>query len=255
MEFRKLITLIMACGLLLSSAGCSEDDIADILNLPDPQDDPVAQVMVAEGANMAGDVLNQIDDWAQGNLGEPLKSDPEWDPGCNCWRWTEKDGDTSDPHDWWNRNWNFAVTFFQGETPQMEFAGADSITAEIGYSYADGLYVDETDNSNRSLFFNLFLEVTDFLTGTINVSGGGSGTVQVYIVDGEDFTEFYESIDIAVQLSLPIGGCPTGTMTFTMGTTEFLINFNGSTIASWTFTPDGNPDLAFNGTFNLGCGG
>lgn len=255
MEFRKLITLIMACGLLLSSAGCSEDDIADVLNLPTPQDDPAAQAMVAEGANMAEGVLNQIEGWTQGDLGGPPKTDPEWNPECECWQWIIEDGDLSDPHDWWTRNWSFAVSYFQGETAQQTIEGADRVTADIGYDYADGLFVSETDNSNRYLFFNLFLEATDFLTGVINVNGGGSGTLMINIVDGEDVTEVYEAIEIDVQFTLPLGGCPTGTMTFTMGTSVFLITFNDTTIASWTFTPDGNPDLAFNGTFNLNCGG
>ena len=155
----------------------------------------------------------------------------------------------------WTRIWHFAVKYYQGETAQQALAGADRVTADIGYDYSDYRYVDESNNSSRYLYFNVFLEATDFLTGVINVNGGGSGTLMINIVDGEDVTEVYEEITIDVQLTIPLGGCPTGTMTYTMGTTVFLITFNGTTTASWTFTPDGNADLAFNGTFNLNCGG
>lgn len=255
MEIRKLTLLIIACGLLLVAAGCDKDDIADILNLPNPQDDPAAQAMVAEGAELAKGVLDQVEGWTQDDLGGPPKTEPEWNPDCECWQWIDEDGDVSDPPNWWTRNWHFAVKYYQGETAQQALAGADRVTADIGYDYADYQYVDESNYSNSYVHFNVFLEAADFLTGVINLSGGGSGTLMVTVVDGEDITEVYEEITIAVLVTLPLGGCPTGTITFTMGTTVFLITLNGTATASWTFTPDGNADLAFGGTFGLGCGG
>jgi len=255
MGFRKLTTLIIACGLLLVAAGCDKDDIADILNLPNPQDDPAAQAMVAEGAELAKGVLDEIEGWTQDDLGGPPKTEPVWNPDCSCWEWVIEDGDVSDPLDWWTRNWAFAVGYFLGETPQMHLEGADRVHADINFAYSDGRYEDETDNSNRSVYFNVSLDATDFLTGVMNVNGGGGGSLMIFIVDGEDVTEVYEEVTIDVQFTLPLGGCPTGTITFTMGTTVFLITLNGTATASWTFTPDGNADLAFGGTFGLGCGG
>ena len=245
------LILLISCLLILIPA-CSEDDIPTVPVIPTIED-PLLASLSQEGAVISQGFIDMIPAWAQGDLGGKETTPPTWDPSCNCWRWSSNEGDVSDPLHTWGRNWSFALTIYQGETPQMEFEGADRIQVDIGYGYNASDYRDESNNSNTNFFINMELEITDFTAGMVYVEAVGLGEFSGYFMADGEYSQIYKEIILSLILTIPFGDCPSGGLDLDMDTTSFSLGFDGTTTAWWYYSVGpGDPEK---GSINFVCGG
>jgi hypothetical protein len=255
MTTRHLLIFLTLVALLFLNLACSEDDDptgTGGITITDPRLEPLQ----AEGTALAVNILEVLPALAQGQLGNKEETEPWFDTSCTCWHWAEYDGDSSDPLQEWGRSTDFTATFFNGETPQMEFEGADRITLDLVYNYWESHFDGETKSegnkySSKSVIFYLSLEATGFSLGTVTVTGSGTGQVSGGTTVGEDWEGFFEEIDVAVNLTLPFIGCPAGFLDLDMEEASFSMGFNGTSIATWSYLA--GPGDPLTGTFSIPC--
>ena len=114
----RFLCLLISLGLCFSLACSSDDDNPTNVNIPDPED-PVLASVRGESIILAQGLVDLFPALATGGLGGKDASEPVFDPSCTCWRWYDSDGGGSELPPYWSRYWDFTVTFYQGETPQM----------------------------------------------------------------------------------------------------------------------------------------
>jgi len=252
MTTRRSFIYYLLTTLLVFNLGCFGSD--DDPNVPDIPviENPVIKDLAVEGAVLAQTVIEVIPEVAQGGLTTKTEGDPWFDELCGCWRWFEEDGDYDDPIQNWARGMDFAVTFYSGDTPQPGFEGADKIGLDLNYNYWLTKFGDK-NYSSKSVMFNIQLEATDWAMGSVTITGSGTGEVSGGTSTGkDDWTGYFEDFGVAVNLTLPFGGCPAGSIALDLEEASFDMGFNGSPTASWTFSAEvGTPDT---GSIGMTCG-
>lgn len=250
---RYLLLALLACLLVLIPA-CSDDDEGNPTNVP-PQtySDPQLQAMTHEGTLVVQGLIDMFPTWMAGQMGKKDATTPEWDSGCQCWRWSDSESESIDELYNWSRTWNFALTYYQGETPQMEFEGADSIGMVLGYHFGESDYRNENNSYNTNFYFTVALTGVPNGPDSIMVGGSGEGEFSGYFTVGEDHTQIYEDIGVMLNLTMPIlGGCPAGSLEFDTESTSFTVSFVGESTAYWDYVT--GPGESQQGTIDLTCG-
>jgi len=251
MTTRTVPLFLLLSAFFIFFPACSSDDDPTTPEIP-VYDDPVLAALTQECAILSQGMIDVFPNVATGNLGAKDAVDPYWDPSCTCWRWSSFEEFYGGPDSSWYRGWNFAVTFYLGETPQMEFAGADRITIQVGYSYNENNWTDENNYTNKNFYLNQLVEVTDTGEGYVEVSGSGSGQLSSYIaVDGET-SEVYKDIIVSLYLTIPHGACPTGMLTLDFNPASFTVSFDHDGVAYWEYQV--GPGDSDTGSFHLSCG-
>jgi hypothetical protein len=251
MMTRKHLLLSLLSTLLVFNLGCfGSDDAPTGPEIPDFENLAV-QDLATEGAILSQAIIDVASDLASGAMGGGKDiTDPYWDPSCNCWRWYEGEGDYEDPLVNWERGMSFATTFYNGDTPQMEFEGADKIAVDLFYNFWESQF--DAKYSSKSVTFNLSLEVTDWAMGVATITGDGTGEVSGgRSIGEEDWEGYYEEFNITETMTMPFQGCPGGTMTMANEEASFIITFTGGTTANWAFQAGPASD---SGSFPLDCG-
>ena len=247
------ILLAILTGLLVFSLGCSDDDGENNPTIPGGGSDPAVELIQAEGAAMAQALVETLPELAGGALGSKSIGDAYYDETCVCWYWGDYEGnENSNP--WWARSTNFSGAFFDGDTPQMDFEGADKIVLTMMFMY-DGSDFSETTYHSKSIVFDMNLDGTGWLQGAMAISGTGTGHASggTGNYEDEEWDGFFEEFDIDVDLVMPPLGCPTGTIGLATEEASFVMGFNGTGTATWTYKV-GQTQVGA-GTFAVGCGG
>lgn len=248
----RLLTIALMIGLLAFSTGCDEAEDA-LNNIPTPADDPAVQLVAAEGVKMAQSLLAALPQVMAGGLGAKSIDDAYYDESCSCWLWSVYEGnENSNPY--WARNTSFQATFYNGETPQMELEGADRVAMVVTFFYEWNEFNND-QYSSKSVMVTANLETTEMGTKvTVTTQGTGTG----YVSGGtgnysdDEWDGFYEEFDVAVDVDLPVPGCPSGLIDFLTEEATFHMGFNGSTSGSWSYK-FGDTTLD-SGNFPIGCG-
>jgi hypothetical protein len=251
MTTRHNVLFCFALILLLAPLGCSDsDDGPTGPNVP-TADDPALQLIQAEGPEMARAIVAALPDVVGGALGKSI-DDAYYDQSCGCWRWSVmEENQTISPY--WSRSAAFSATFYAGESAQMSPEGADRIALSLTFMYTWAEF-SETTYKNREVLFTLDCEATDWDSGAMSVSGTGWG--EVFGGEGnytdEEYDGFYEEFDIVHGMTLPLSGCPTGSIDLATEEAGFTMDFDGTPTAAWAYLFGGA--TVDSGTFPLGCG-
>lgn len=250
---RYSLLALLACLFVLVPA-CSDDDEGSPTNVPPTTyADPQLQAMTHEGTLVVQGLIDMFPTWMAGQMGKKDATDPTWDPNSQCWRWTDTESEYTDPLYTWSRTWNFALTYYQGETPQMEFEGADSIGMILGYHFGESDYRNETNSFNTNFYFTLALTGVPNGPDSIMVGGSGEGEFNGYFTVGEEYTQIYENLAVMMNLTMPVlGGCPVGSLEFDTESTSFSMGFDGESTAYWDYVT--GPGQSVQGTITLTCG-
>jgi hypothetical protein len=254
MKTRHIPLLLLLAGLFVLTPACSSDDDDNGGTAPiiPAYDDPVLEAMATEGVEVVEGIVEMAPELFSGQMGLKDTTTPVWDPTCTCWRWTVFEGDATNPMDTWSRNWILALTYYQGETPQMEFEGADRIGVEIQYNFNHSM---SSDLGSDYEWFAFTLETSIVPNGpeSIMVSGYGSGNLGAESYSGEDYEDFDQEFTISLNLTMPaMGGCPGGGLDLDMDTKSFSVGFDGSTTGYWDYIT--GPGQSLQGELTITCG-
>lgn len=255
MKTRSIPLLLLLAGLLVLNPACSSDDDDNGGTNPvvvPTYDDPVLEAMATEGAEMAQGIIEMAPGWMSGQMGKKDTTTPVWDPTCTCWRWTVTEGEYTDPLDTWSRHWNLALTYYQGETPQQGYEGADRIGVVIQFNSNTS---SNSDAGSDITWFTFTLETFTVPNGpgTLMISGNGAGNLGGESYSGEDYFYFSEEFTVFLMLTMPMtGGCPTGGLDLDMDDKSFSVGFDGGTTAYWDYVT--GPGQSLQGELTISCG-
>lgn len=271
---RWTIVPVLLLGLAIS-AGCfhKKDDDNPGPAAPEPPEPEEAAAIGGGAADLIAGMAGTIPEWASGDLSgislggfgrQPggsegsLATEPVFDETDMAWEWTTTETEISGA-DTTTVNATFWVRYLAAGVPVMDHNDADSMYAAVDLD-VDGHI--ETDSDDGTI-------VTDFsyvYHAEGGVSGVGSGT---YVLDGTgsaegeavtdhpiigEFTTEIAEFDYTVDVTIPSGGCPTGTASITVDPFVIEMTFDGDTTASWEMTEDGDPvDPPQTGVSDVDC--
>jgi hypothetical protein len=254
MKSRHILLLLLLTGLLVLIPACSSDDDDNGGTAPPipTYDDPVLEAMATEGAEVAQGIIDMAPGWMAGQVGKRDTTAPVWDAECMCWRWTISEGEYTDPMDTWSRVWALALTYYQGETPQQDFEGADRIGVVTVFN-SNASSNSEAGSKYAWFTFTLETFIEPGGPGLIMISGSGAGNLGAESYAGEDYTYFNDELTIVVNLTMPLtGGCPTGALELDTDTKSFSVGFNGGSTAYWDYVF--GPGQFKEGEMKISCG-
>lgn len=256
-------TLVLGLAL---AAGCfhKKDDDNPGPAAPEPPEPEEAAAIGGGAADLIAGMAGTIPGWAAGDLdsfsigggfgalprpgsgpGVVLASAPEFDVTDSAWVWTSTETDISGA-DTVNVVGQFWVQYLSGTTIVRESGDADNMIARVDFDvdgHIETVGGDGTTVTDFSYVYHLEAAVDDLPGGPFLVDGSGTAegeAVTDHPILGEFTTEIAE-FQFTVDITVPSGGCPTGSATITVDPFEIEMTFDGDSTADWVMTEDGTP--------------
>jgi hypothetical protein len=148
---------------------------------------------------------------------------------------------------------NYTATFYADDIAQRELDGADRVELKMNFYYEWSEFHEET-YSSKSVMISLDMGITGLDTKTtLTTTGTGTGYVSGGTGNNSDdeWEGFYEEFTPEVDMTVPIPGCPTGSVDLVAEEANFHMGFDGTATASWAYQFGSN--TLDSGTFPLVC--
>lgn len=249
------ILLLFMLGLLaLAVVGCSDDDDpgtpgGDNNGSSDQFDEATAEAMTpmtvalgTETAERVADVSDGIDASKDGTW--------SWDAENQWWVYHYSWDDMG------SYDWTLTAQYLDTDGNPVQFR-MDAMSAHLVMNgTGDFQYQSEAYSYSWSSTYSWDLTITGLHTTTYTANGGGNYVIDYTVNSGgmtysRHFVVDWEILDPG--LSRPVGGCPTGTIRFTMTPYTLDMTFDGTSTAEWVLK-DGSGNTVNEGTESLECG-
>lgn len=251
---RLLITLALMAMLAFGCIGCLGDDDDDTTGpgTPDEFDQPTA---IAQSQLAGPQAVTMVENMSTiaGGVGT-FRDDYSWNAAEQRWEYNYVWSDSGYDYDWL-----FTVQYLASGTPQQDEDGADAINhtmhgtmdyedsqqgADIVLHYIYDYDVTITGMSTRSV---LTLEGGGYFDIDYTYSFGGINQSYNYVAN-------WETVGPNHIQAEENGGCPTGTIRYSMDPYYLDVVFDGSSSATATLY-DGNDAVVpgGGGTYSLNC--
>ena len=206
-----------------------------------------------QALNFGDQIVGQAVAIATG-FGAPRRdTEPVWDPQSMAWVWQINEVVEFDPPNEESRFWNFRLQYYKGEVMQETPDGADRAVALVTFSYSLGRFANEENNRTMSVNIVAEVEITGLGTPNLDVSIEGSGEVFADFTISGEYNYFYTDLaTLSMAMELTPGSCPSGSGTFTVGTSFVDWTYVGGPSYDWTVWA--SQTQVAGGTATLPCG-
>ncbi len=249
---RILFALMALLAVTLLAAGCGDDD-----NPSNPGgggsdqfDQTSAETMADANVQQAVMLADNINEIGQG-VDTAKSGNYQWNPEEQRWEF----------HYQWDYQgfhyvWDLSVQYLDADGNPVQHR-ADATSA---HHIMDGSGNYQTTNDGTTITwlgtYHWDVTVSGLHTGTYTATGGGTYSADYTVQGGAFNMSRHYVIDWEILdpgLVKPAGGCPTGTVRFTMAPYVLDVVFDGTDTANWSLKNAGG-DVVDSGTRSLDCG-
>jgi hypothetical protein len=238
--------------LALLLAGCSDDDPAEPGN-GDPFDEDTAVMMAEQVVPFALDLVEQVEIIGGGLTAKQEGTFAyEWNAELQRWEWSFSSSDETFAWEWF-----YTVRYIGADgEPQQDPYGA--VRAEYSLvSTGSGMSTEGDATATWEFAVSFANTISGIGTETYLIDGTGSEEVDYsYFTDrnvaSAHYVVTYEILGDGVAVPAG-GGCPTGTIRFTLAPYTMNVDFDGTSTVNYTVY-DGSGNPVHNGTEIGDCG-
>ncbi len=249
-----LLILVLALGLTVT--GCSDDDDDDTPTGPGGNGEFDEAFATQQSQFLVTSVISQMANLDIYAGGISPKADDIY-----TWAWDEDpgrwEGSYEGTYEGFTSTWDVWLQYLNAlNEPQQDALGAATMNYHIESTMTGS---QSGDGFSYSLAFDYLQNFSATGLGTAVMLVNGDGTTGIdysYSGDNGSGSASYDMswTTVGAGISYPLGGCPTGTMEFTMTPYTVTVVFDGSNVATYTMRDGLTVIPGGSGTQYLGCG-